>query len=228
MRPRSRFSLAEHPGLGLRSRGGVCGGTLRDAQWLLRRSRGERRLHGPGGDKERDPPDEVILAMAGIGRLLPLELKETGLGGLADTPTGRRLAAQALGRLPRIELFLPFGYRNPHQVAPLRPRAVIVLHVGVAEEVLEDKPGVAGALGDAAVDHHVFIRGDARGLVKSLKFLKRFKGAVGVYRLGPGDVFGPRDVAGPQGSFLRVVGHVGELPRYSSGLRTSTRAPCPP
>ncbi|MFN3369181.1 MAG: L-serine ammonia-lyase, iron-sulfur-dependent, subunit alpha [Thermus sp.] len=43
------------------------------------------------------PPDEVILAMAGIGRLLPLELKETGLGGLADTPTGRRLAAQALG-----------------------------------------------------------------------------------------------------------------------------------
>lgn len=44
------------------------------------------------------PPDEVILAMAGIGRLLPLELKETGLGGLADTPTGRRLAAQALGQ----------------------------------------------------------------------------------------------------------------------------------
>lgn len=43
------------------------------------------------------PPDEVILAMAGIGRLLPLELKETGLGGLAGTPTGRRLAARALG-----------------------------------------------------------------------------------------------------------------------------------
>ena len=42
------------------------------------------------------PPDEVVLAMAGIGRLLPLELKETGLGGLADTPTGRRLAEEAL------------------------------------------------------------------------------------------------------------------------------------
>ncbi|MCL4454781.1 MAG: L-serine ammonia-lyase, iron-sulfur-dependent, subunit alpha [Deinococcus sp.] len=41
------------------------------------------------------PPDEVILAMAGIGRLLPLELRETGEGGLADTPTGRALAAKA-------------------------------------------------------------------------------------------------------------------------------------
>ncbi len=37
------------------------------------------------------PPDEVILAMAQIGRLLPNELKETGEGGLACTPTARRL-----------------------------------------------------------------------------------------------------------------------------------------
>lgn len=37
------------------------------------------------------PPDEVILAMAQIGRLLPDELKETGEGGLACTPTARRL-----------------------------------------------------------------------------------------------------------------------------------------
>ncbi|KGQ21359.1 L-serine ammonia-lyase, iron-sulfur-dependent, subunit alpha [Thermus filiformis] len=46
------------------------------------------------------PPDEVVLAMVGIGRLLPLELKETGEGGLADTPTGRRLAQRALTRKP--------------------------------------------------------------------------------------------------------------------------------
>jgi L-serine dehydratase len=44
------------------------------------------------------PPDEVVLAMARVGRLLPLELRETGLGGLADTPTGRRLAEEALKR----------------------------------------------------------------------------------------------------------------------------------
>ncbi|HHH27985.1 L-serine ammonia-lyase, iron-sulfur-dependent, subunit alpha [Oceanithermus desulfurans] len=43
------------------------------------------------------PADEVILAMASIGRLLPPELKETGEGGLAQTPTGKKLAKRALG-----------------------------------------------------------------------------------------------------------------------------------
>jgi L-serine dehydratase len=38
------------------------------------------------------PPDEVVQAMASVGRLLPPELRETGEGGLADTPTGRRIA----------------------------------------------------------------------------------------------------------------------------------------
>lgn len=38
------------------------------------------------------PPDEVVLAMASVGRLLPPELRETGEGGIADTPTGRRIA----------------------------------------------------------------------------------------------------------------------------------------
>lgn len=38
------------------------------------------------------PPDEVITAMASVGRLLPPELRETGEGGVADTPTGRMIA----------------------------------------------------------------------------------------------------------------------------------------
>ncbi len=38
------------------------------------------------------PPDEVIGAMASVGRLLPPELRETGEGGVADTPTGRMIA----------------------------------------------------------------------------------------------------------------------------------------
>lgn len=38
------------------------------------------------------PPDEVIGAMASVGRMLPPELRETGEGGIADTPTGRRIA----------------------------------------------------------------------------------------------------------------------------------------
>lgn len=40
------------------------------------------------------PPDEVVQAMATVGRLLPPELRETGEGGLADTPTGRRIALE--------------------------------------------------------------------------------------------------------------------------------------
>ena len=38
------------------------------------------------------PPDEVVSAMASVGRLLPPELRETGEGGVADTPTGRMIA----------------------------------------------------------------------------------------------------------------------------------------
>ncbi|RME78797.1 MAG: L-serine ammonia-lyase, iron-sulfur-dependent, subunit alpha [Chloroflexi bacterium] len=38
------------------------------------------------------PPDEVIDAMANIGRRMDIRFKETAEGGLAATPTGRRLA----------------------------------------------------------------------------------------------------------------------------------------
>ena len=38
------------------------------------------------------PCDEVIDAMRAVGEVLPDALRETGTGGLAATPTGRRLA----------------------------------------------------------------------------------------------------------------------------------------
>ncbi len=41
------------------------------------------------------PCDEVIDAMAAVGRSLPSSLRETGEGGLAATPTGRRIAGGA-------------------------------------------------------------------------------------------------------------------------------------
>lgn len=37
------------------------------------------------------PPDEVIEAMYKVGREMPAKFRETGEGGLADTPTGRHL-----------------------------------------------------------------------------------------------------------------------------------------
>lgn len=43
------------------------------------------------GIESRIPVDEVIDAMGEVGRRLPVELRETALGGLAATPTGREV-----------------------------------------------------------------------------------------------------------------------------------------
>ena len=40
------------------------------------------------------PLDEVIDAMYKTGKMLPMQLRETALGGIAATPTGKRLAMQ--------------------------------------------------------------------------------------------------------------------------------------
>ncbi len=44
------------------------------------------------------PFDEVVEAMYRIGKALPASLRETALGGLAVTPTGRRLQKEILGK----------------------------------------------------------------------------------------------------------------------------------
>lgn len=44
------------------------------------------------------PCDEVIDAMFRIGQSMPVALKETAQGGLAATPTGKRLAAEIFGK----------------------------------------------------------------------------------------------------------------------------------
>ena len=38
------------------------------------------------------PADEVIDAMAEVGNAMSKDLRETGIGGLAGTPTGRKIA----------------------------------------------------------------------------------------------------------------------------------------
>ena len=42
------------------------------------------------------PCDEVIDAMRAVGESMPAELRETGRGGLAATPTARRVCEQYL------------------------------------------------------------------------------------------------------------------------------------
>lgn len=50
------------------------------------------------GVKNAIPCDEVIDAMRSVGDAMPAALRETGMGGLAATPTGRRIAEQILGK----------------------------------------------------------------------------------------------------------------------------------
>lgn len=50
------------------------------------------------GIRSRIPCDEVIEAMFKIGQTMPTTLRETGQGGLAATPTGRRLEAKIFGK----------------------------------------------------------------------------------------------------------------------------------
>ena len=49
------------------------------------------------GIESRIPVDEVIDAMGEVGRRLPVELRETALGGLAATPTGRAVKKRLHG-----------------------------------------------------------------------------------------------------------------------------------
>lgn len=44
------------------------------------------------GVSSKIPVDEVILAMGSIGRMMPVALRETALGGLAQTPTARKIS----------------------------------------------------------------------------------------------------------------------------------------
>lgn len=53
------------------------------------------------------PPDEVVTAMAEVGRMMPAALRETAEGGLAQTPTGRaimeRMESGEMDPLPLIQ-----------------------------------------------------------------------------------------------------------------------------
>ncbi len=44
------------------------------------------------------PPDEVIVVMHEVGQNMPESLRETGIGGLAGTPTGKKLREQVFNK----------------------------------------------------------------------------------------------------------------------------------
>jgi L-serine dehydratase len=44
------------------------------------------------------PTDEIIDALKRVGQQLPLSLRETGLGGIASSPTGKKLKKEIFGK----------------------------------------------------------------------------------------------------------------------------------
>ena len=51
------------------------------------------------GIRSAIPADEVIWTMKKVGDVMPTALKETAEGGLAATPTGRKLHQQVFGEM---------------------------------------------------------------------------------------------------------------------------------
>ena len=50
------------------------------------------------GIESRIPPDEVIDAMAAVGAALPSSLRETGMGGIAASPTAVKFREEFFGQ----------------------------------------------------------------------------------------------------------------------------------
>src|SRR6266850_533725 len=91
---------------------------------------------------------------------------------------------------------------GPDEVTPLGPRAVVVAHVVVAEQILQNEPGMRAAFPDAAVGDDLVGSGDALGLIELLKILERLEGAVLVGSLRPRDICGFGDVSRALGGFV--------------------------
>src|SRR3954451_391149 len=104
--------------------------------------------------------------------------------------------------------------RRPHEVAPLRPRAVVVAHLRIPEQVVQHEPGVAGPLPDPAVRDHVVLRREAELVtVDPAQLVGSLERAVLVRRRLPRLAQRTRDVPAAQRPLLRVLRHVRQLAR---------------
>src|SRR3954453_12348236 len=85
------------------------------------------------------------------------------------------------------------------------PRAVVVLDVLVAEQLVQREPGVAGTLADAAVGDGVAAVVQPFAHVQLAQLVVGLEGAILVGRLRPGHVERGRDVAAPLALLLGQV-----------------------
>jgi L-serine dehydratase len=91
------------------------------------------------------PPDEVIQVMHEVGQQMPESLRETGIGGLAGTPTGQKLKEQILGKEPSDSG--PAKYQSayeiigPVMVGPSSSHTAGAVRIGnIAHQLLNEKP----------------------------------------------------------------------------------------
>src|SRR5678815_3705469 len=110
---------------------------------------------------------------------------------------GPRTRSRASGSRP---LPVSFPWSRPpldrrlDYVSPLGPGAVVVEHSPVAEQVLENEPGQAGALADAAIGDDFLVAADVGSGVERLELGTRLERSVLVAVLPPRDVLRAGDV----------------------------------
>src|SRR4051794_18920509 len=95
--------------------------------------------------------------------------------------------------------------RYADQRAVLRPRAVVVLHVRLVEDLVQDEPRVRRPLADAAVSDRVLAEVHAFGLVELAQLVVGEERAVFVRGLRPRDVLRGRHVTGALRLLLRQM-----------------------
>lgn len=91
------------------------------------------------------PPDEVIQVMHEVGQQMPESLRETGIGGLAGTPTGQKLKEKVLGK--KSSDSTPAKYQSayeivgPVMVGPSSSHTAGAVRIGnIANQLLNEKP----------------------------------------------------------------------------------------
>lgn len=91
------------------------------------------------------PPDEVIQVMHEVGQEMPESLRETGIGGLAGTPTGQKLKEKVLGQSSKVNG--PAKYNSaydivgPIMVGPSSSHTAGAVRIGnIAYQLLNEKP----------------------------------------------------------------------------------------
>src|SRR5260221_14640343 len=98
-----------------------------------------------------------------------------------------------------------FFYWYANQASPLSPRAVVVSHFGVAQQVVKHEPGMTAPLTDTALGYNFFVCSHSFAFVERTQLISRLESAIFTYCLCPGNVGCPWDMTASLCAFLWQV-----------------------